>query len=174
MIKYRIIDLMIVTYNDLESIRLEHKDKKIVLVTGSFDILHAGHILFFEDAKRQGDILVAGVGEDKALKLKGKNRPILNEFIRVKMVDSLKPVDYAFVHNAAEDNSEFDNAFLPHIFELLHPDVWIVNKDASEIEYRKGLASKFNIDFKIFDRVAPKEFEEVSTSKIIEKIKESI
>jgi D-beta-D-heptose 7-phosphate kinase/D-beta-D-heptose 1-phosphate adenosyltransferase len=161
---------MIISYNDLEKIRLENKDKKIVLVTGSFDILHAGHILFFEDAKNQGDILIAAVGEDKALKLKGENRPILNQFIRVKMVDSLKPVDYAFIHDAAPEGSEFDNSFLPRIMELLHPDIWIVNKDASEIEYRQDLANKFNVDLKIFDRTAPAEYEEISTTKIIKKI----
>jgi D-beta-D-heptose 7-phosphate kinase/D-beta-D-heptose 1-phosphate adenosyltransferase len=162
---------MIIDYKDLPEIRTANAGKKIVLATGSFDILHAGHALFFEDCKSLGDILVLGVGEDKALKLKGEDRPILNQYIRVKMVDSQKPVDFAFIHDTAEDDSGHDNSFLTRILENLKPDIWVVNQDASEIEYRQELANMHGVELKVLERVCPPEYDNVSTTKIINKIR---
>lgn len=162
---------MIIEYKNLPEIRSKHADKKIVLATGSFDILHAGHALFFEECKSFGDILVVGVGEDKALKLKGEDRPILNQHIRVKMVDSQKPVDFAFVHNAAADGSDHDNSFLIEILENLKPDFWIVNQDASEIEYRQELADTYAVELHVLVRTRPPEYDDISTTKIINKIR---
>ena len=42
--------------------------EKIVFCSGSFDLVHAGHVLFFEDCKKIGEILVVGVGGDAIIK----------------------------------------------------------------------------------------------------------
>ena len=47
----------IVTLNDLSNIRKKYLNKKIVLVHGVFDIVHKGHIEYFREAKKFGDIL---------------------------------------------------------------------------------------------------------------------
>jgi len=165
---------MIVQYEELSKLREMHKDKKIVFASGSFDLTHAGHILFFEDCKKYGEILVVAIGEDSITrKFKGEVRPILNEYIRLKTVDSLKPVDYSLIVRETQLSPSYPlsiSAF-PNLFERLKPDIWVVNKDALDISMRKELANKCNIKLIVSERYCPKEFEDISTTKLIEKIK---
>ncbi len=65
-----------------------------VMATGVFDILHPGHVLFLQEAKKLGDELVVVVARDSTVE-RLKHRPIMNEEIRRFMVESLKPVDRA-------------------------------------------------------------------------------
>lgn len=160
---------MIIEYKDFKKIREENREKKIVFCSGSFDLLHAGHVLFFEDCKKFGDVLVVAIGDDEIIKIKGSDRPILNEHIRLKMLDSLRIVDYCFKHKNSK--GPFLNFFMEEVFEQLRPDTWVINEDASEIPYRQELAKKYNIELHILERKCLPEFEEVSTSKIIKKIR---
>lgn len=161
-----------ITYDDLSEIRKRYGSKRIVFCSGSFDLLHTGHVLFFEDCKKFGDILVVAVGDDTTMrKYKGEQRPILNEHIRLKLVDSLKPVDYCFLDKPFEiGETEFFSP-LNFIFRKLKPDVYVINEDASNILGRKKVAEKNNVAIKILGRWCPKEFDNISTTKIIEKIK---
>ncbi len=70
--------------------------KKVVVASGVFDILHPGHIRYLEEAKKLGDELVVIVATDKTAE-KFKHRPIMNQEIRRKMVEALKPVDRAVI-----------------------------------------------------------------------------
>jgi cytidyltransferase-like protein len=67
--------------------------KKIVLVTGGFDPLHSGHIAYFREAKKLGDILVVGVNSDSWLTRK-KGAPFMPLLERTNIVRNLKMVDY--------------------------------------------------------------------------------
>lgn len=59
---------------------MNKKTKKIVLVTGVFDLLHEEHRLFLTKAKMLGDYLVVGIESDaRVRKIKGEQRPILNQ-----------------------------------------------------------------------------------------------
>ena len=53
---------------------LKRKGKKIVLVHGVFDLVHLGHIYYFQEAKSNGDILVVSITADKFVN-KGLNKP---------------------------------------------------------------------------------------------------
>jgi FAD synthetase len=64
-----------------------------VLATGVFDILHPGHLLYFEKSKELGDELVVVVGRD--INVKHKPTPIVHEDQRLKMIRALKVVDMA-------------------------------------------------------------------------------
>ena len=65
--------------------------KKVVFTNGCFDILHAGHVTYLTEAKRQGDILIVGVNSDASVKrLKGETRPINSEYDRAFVLDALK------------------------------------------------------------------------------------
>ena len=67
---------------------------KIVLVGGCFDILHLGHVIFLEKAKKLGDKLVVLLESDENInKNKGNNRPLNKQENRAKMLMSLKVVD---------------------------------------------------------------------------------
>jgi D-beta-D-heptose 7-phosphate kinase/D-beta-D-heptose 1-phosphate adenosyltransferase len=70
--------------------------RTIVFTNGVFDILHAGHVRFLEQAKSLGDILVVGVNSDRSARaLKGTNRPINSERDRLALVSALDSVDHA-------------------------------------------------------------------------------
>lgn len=67
---------------------------KKVIVNGSFDILHPGHIELLDFAKTQGDYVLVAIDTDRRIKqLKGNSRPINNETDRQTMLLSLKSVD---------------------------------------------------------------------------------
>ncbi len=67
-----------------------------VLATGTFELLHPGHLLFLEEAKKLGDELIVIVARDSTVK-KRKRVPIIPETQRVQMVAALKMVDQALL-----------------------------------------------------------------------------
>lgn len=71
--------------------------KKVGFTSGAFDILHAGHVRYLEEAKRRCDVLIVGVNTDESVKeYKGEDRPIVPEAARVAVVAALESVDYVF------------------------------------------------------------------------------
>ena len=161
---------MLIDFKDLAKIREKHRGQKIVLGAGSFDITHAGHVLFLEDCKGLGDVLVVMVGSDAAIRrAKGPSRPIMNQHMRLKLIDSLKPVDYSFI-DCYEDRPDFIVFMMDEAFRVLKPDVLAVNDDRSDISFREELGKKHGVQIVVFPRTAPKEFDQVSTTKIIERI----
>jgi rfaE bifunctional protein kinase chain/domain/rfaE bifunctional protein nucleotidyltransferase chain/domain len=71
--------------------------KKVVLCHGVFDLLHYGHLLHFEEARRQGDALVVTLTPDIYVN-KGPNRPAFPEAYRAKMLAALEIVDYVAIN----------------------------------------------------------------------------
>jgi cytidyltransferase-like protein len=161
---------MILNHKDLSKIRKKHQKDKVVFCSGSFDLTHAGHVLFFEDCRKFGNILVVGVGGDKIVRInKGPGRPVLNEHVRLKLTDSLKPVDYSFLDNVSSRISPL--ASVDMALKKIRPDTYVINDDASNIPYRKKLAQKYGIKLVLLNRRCPAKFEKISTSKIIKKIR---
>jgi len=161
---------MIIDFKDLPALREKHKDKKIVFGSGTFDLTHAGHVLYFEDCKKLGDIFIVMVGNDPAVKKsKGEDRPIMNQHVRLKMVDSLKPVDYSFLDYFMPEDHYF--GCLEEAFKILKPDIYVVNDEGRDLKTREELVKKYGIKMVVLPRSAPDTFEKISTTKIIEKIK---
>lgn len=165
--------MAIITYDDLSLIREKFKDKKIVYCAGVFDLTHVGHILFFEDCKKLGDILVVLTARDSFVHdYKGNDRPILNENIRLKTIDSFKPVDYVILDKTEKFTPETGHiACLRYMLSVLRPDIYVINNDVKDKEERKRVAEEYDVQLVILQRTCPKEFDDISTSKIIEKIK---
>ena len=69
-----------------------------VMAVGVFDLLHAGHLHYVEQAKQLGDELVVVVAHDDTVR-KQKHEPITNQDLRKRMVQGLKPVDKAIIGN---------------------------------------------------------------------------
>ncbi len=66
------------------------------MASGVFDILHTGHISYLEQAKAAGDELVVVVACDETVR-KRKHEPITPEDMRLRIIQSLKPVDRAVI-----------------------------------------------------------------------------
>ena len=85
----------IISVENLKKIifKLKSKRKKIILCHGVFDLLHIGHINYFEEAKNYGDVLIASVTSDQFVN-KGPNRPAFSEDNRLKALAALDAIDY--------------------------------------------------------------------------------
>lgn len=74
---------------------LRKEGKRIVAVSGAFDILHIGHVTFLRKAKEQGDVLIVLQNSDASVKRhKGSKRPIISQEERMEVVAALESVDY--------------------------------------------------------------------------------
>lgn len=74
--------------------RLRLSGKKVVFTNGCFDLIHAGHAVYLDRAKRLGDFLIVGLNSDNSVgRLKGKGRPILKFKERALLLSYLEPVD---------------------------------------------------------------------------------
>lgn len=105
--------------HELASVLESHRDKKIVLCHGVFDLLHIGHIKYIEEAKTQGDILIVTVTPDRYVN-KGPDRPHFSERLRLEALAALENVDYVALN------------LWPTAVETLHllkPDIYAKGPD---------------------------------------------
>ncbi len=69
-----------------------------VMAVGIFDLLHAGHLHYVEQAKSLGEDLVVVIAHDETVR-KQKHEPVTGQDLRRRMVEGLKPVDQAIIGN---------------------------------------------------------------------------
>ena len=82
------------------AVALKKKGRKIVFTNGCFDILHYGHVMYLEKARRSGDCLIVGINSDLSVKrIKGQHRPVVNEFDRARVLAGLESVDFVAIFN---------------------------------------------------------------------------
>ena len=99
---------------------LRKQGNKIAFTNGCFDILHLGHVLYLQKAKKNR-VLVIGLNSDKSVhKIKGPRRPILPQKARAILLASLECVDYVTIFN--EDTPA-------KLIAALKPDVLIKGAD---------------------------------------------
>lgn len=99
------------------------KLKKVVLVGGAFDIIHAGHIEHLKKAKSLGDTLVVHIANDcRVREKKGNGRPIFSDKQRAFFVSSIRFVDYVFIH----DGRHYDSK----VIKAVKPDIIFFNKES--------------------------------------------
>lgn len=96
---------------------------KTVLAHGCFDILHAGHLAYFEEAKKYGDRLIVSITADRWIN-KGPGRPYFTAERRASMVRAIKQVDEVFIVDGP--------TALPAI-ERFRPDFYIKGPDYKEM-----------------------------------------
>jgi len=129
---------------------------KRVMVNGTFDIVHRGHVEMLNYAKSQGDYLLVAIDTDRRVKeLKGDNRPINNQSDRLFMLENLQAVDGVRFFDSKED--------LIYIMEQYKPDVYV---KGSDWKHDKGsTAEQYCKQVIYYDRVEP-----YSTTKTIQDI----
>jgi len=160
---------MIITYEDLASIREKHRNQRIVMLKGTFDLFHVGHVNMVRRAKALGDILVVLVKCDDAIKLKGPDRPFECQQDRAEIIDSLRYVDYTLIADRLIDTGldvpEADrNQYLRyyHLISELRPDVLIkpdkklpdillslyneIGTEICEVEETPGISTTFLVN----------------------------
>ena len=99
-----------------------------VLAVGVFDLLHAGHLHYLEQAKSLGDHLVVVVAHDDTVR-KRKHEPVTGQELRCRMVAGLKPVDESLIGHPP-DVPIFD------ILPVIKPDIIALGYDQEHAEER--------------------------------------
>lgn len=78
---------------------------KIVVVTGGFDPIHSGHIAYFREAKKLGDLLIVGLNSDSWLTRK-KGKPFMNWNERFEIIRNLRMVDSVIAFNDDDETGK--------------------------------------------------------------------
>lgn len=112
------------------AVDLRAAGKRLVTVNGSFDLLHAGHLVILEEAKGQGDVLFVGLNSDGSVKqYKGPERPIVPEAQRARLLAALGCVDYVTLIDAPEAAAAILEIVRPHVHvngsEYGPPEQWV-------------------------------------------------
>lgn len=138
---------------------LKEKGKKIVFTNGCFDMLHAGHLSSFLQAKAYGDVLIVAVNSDASIKrIKGQDRPIIEEKYRIEMLCALECIDYVIL-------MEDDNPI--NIIKELEPDVTVKGSDwKDKVLPEKSVVEAYGGEVKFIDLKGT-----LSTTNIIRKIR---
>lgn len=101
--------------------RLRRQGKKIAFTNGCFDILHAGHVQYLEEAKSLGEVLIVGLNSDDSVRrLKGETRPVVPEEERAIVLAALACVDYVVIF---EEDTPYE------LIRDIQPDVLVKGGD---------------------------------------------
>jgi FAD synthetase len=144
--------------------------KKTVLASGTFDLLHLGHVRFLEEAKKAGGEnaeLVVIVARDKTVEERKGRTPVMPEDQRRALVESLKVVDEALLG--------WKDFSIEKVIEILKPDIIAVGHDQDGIEQEvlKAVKEKgIKIQVAKIGKFGKQELD--SSSKIVRKIIESV
>lgn len=114
--------------------------KKIVHCHGCFDLMHIGHIKYFQSAKRMGDMLVVTITPDEFVD-KGPGRPVFNENLRAEAIAALECVDYVAINRwpTAEETLRF-----------LKPNVYVKGQEFENLEDKTG---KIQREYKVLQEI---------------------
>jgi D-beta-D-heptose 7-phosphate kinase/D-beta-D-heptose 1-phosphate adenosyltransferase len=82
---------------------LRNKGLRIVMTNGCFDLVHAGHIALFSEARKMGDVLIVAIDDDASVRrLKGPGRPVIRARERAWILSALDNIDYVTVFSSRQ------------------------------------------------------------------------
>ena len=136
------------------------RGETVVFTNGCFDLLHAGHIKYLQASRELGDCLIVGLNTDGSVsRLKGPDRPILDENERAEILSALTCVDYVVT---------FDEDTPIELIAAIRPDVLTKGADYPRADVVGGdLVESYGGKVERIELVAGK-----SSSGIIERISE--
>lgn len=108
--------------------QLKSAGKTVVHCHGCFDLMHPGHIKYFQAAKKMGDILVVTITPDRFID-KGPGRPVYGQQLRAESIAALQCVDYVAVNEwlTAEET-----------LRLLRPNIYVKGQEFEKLEDKTG------------------------------------
>jgi D-beta-D-heptose 7-phosphate kinase/D-beta-D-heptose 1-phosphate adenosyltransferase len=128
---------------------------KRIVVNGTFDILHRGHIELLNHAKSLGDYLLVCIDSDALVSYKkGQDRPVNNQWERMLLLKNLKAVDDVWIFNSDTELEDQLCEYKPHVMVK-----------GSDYRNKPIVGAEFCIDINFFERLY-----EYSTTKTIQDI----
>jgi D-glycero-beta-D-manno-heptose 1-phosphate adenylyltransferase len=131
---------------------------KVVLTSGSFDILHEGHSMYLEAARHFGDFLIVGLDSDEKIKArKGPHRPAVPEMERLRMVTHQRGVGLVTLKHLHDERWR--------LIKTIRPDVLVATADTYSRAEIAELEERYCGRVEVLDRMAT-----VSTSARLRRI----
>lgn len=134
---------------------------KKVFVSGCYDILHAGHLQFFEEARALGDYLVVSFASAEVLWHHKRRKPSIPDDHKRVLLQGLRMIDEVIVTQGHKEGLDFEEDFL-----RIRPDFLIVTEDDKYGDLKRELCEKVGARYTVLPKTPPR-FAPVSTSSIV-------
>lgn len=147
-----------------DSGRSKKKMKKI-FVSGCYDIVHAGHIQFFEEARALGDYLIVSFATEQVLWHHKQRKPSIPDEHKQVLIENLRCVDKVVLGTSMTLGLDFEHEFMEE-----KPDILAVTEDDQYADVKRTLCEKVGAQYVVLPKTPPN-FAPVSTSSIVRRIK---
>ncbi len=134
---------------------------KKVFVSGCYDILHAGHLQFFEEARALGDYLIVSFASAEVLWHHKRRKPSIPDDHKRVLLQGLRMIDEVIVTQGHKEGVDFEEDFL-----RIRPDFLIVTEDDKYGVIKRELCRQVGAQYTVLPKTPPR-FEPVSTSSIV-------
>lgn len=138
---------------------------KKVFVSGAFNVLHAGHIQFFRQARALGDYLVVSFPPADLLWRLYDKKSVLEDADKLAVLKSLTMIDEVILSTDDDKELSFKSAFLQ-----CRPDILAVTTDDLYKDAKKKLCSEYGVKMVVLDKTPP-EGRLTSSTEVVERIK---
>ncbi|MDE6504023.1 MAG: adenylyltransferase/cytidyltransferase family protein, partial [Muribaculaceae bacterium] len=132
--------------------------RKKVFVSGCYDMLHSGHVAFFKEASRYGDLYV-GIGSDRTIRELKNRVPVYSERERLYMVKAIRYVSDAYINEGSGMMDFIDTV------DRVRPDYFVVNSDGGS-ETKRSFCRERGIEYIELERVPDDGLEARSTTSL--------
>jgi cytidyltransferase-like protein len=134
---------------------------KKVFVSGCYDILHAGHLQFFEEARALGDYLIVSFASAEVLWHHKRRKPSIPDEHKQALLQGLRMIDEVIIGTSHKEGLDFEDDFL-----RIRPDFLIVTEDDKYGDIKRDLCAQVGARYTVLPKTPPR-FEPVSTSSIV-------
>lgn len=138
---------------------------KRIFVSGCYDIIHAGHLQFFEEARALGDHLTVSFASEDVLWHHKQRRPSIPDDHKKAVLEGLRMIDEVVIGTDNDPGLDFKSYFLE-----AKPDVLVVTEDDQYGDVKRALCEKVGATYQILAKTPPK-FAPISSSGIVKWVK---
>lgn len=136
---------------------------KKVFVSGCYDMLHSGHVAFFKEASRYGDLYV-GIGSDATIEQLKNRKTVYSEKERLYMVKAIRYVTDAYINQGSGMLDFLDT------LDIVRPDIFVVNTDGGS-EQKRNLCKERGIEYVELERIPDAGLDARSTTALRNDVK---
>ncbi len=138
---------------------------KTVFISGAFNLLHAGHIQFFKDARQLGNKLIVAIPDSETLWKLYRMKSAMTDQDKMAVLSSLDTIDKVIFCQGDKKGLEFENEI-----SIYKPDILAVTTDDQYANAKKELCARLGIEYIMLEKTPPFS-NQLSCTQIIQKIK---